>query len=429
MSVAVSAALESAEIIAVGSELLTPWRVATNSLFITRQLDDLGIRLEAKRVVGDDRAEIARVVRDALSRVRLVITIGGLGPTHDDVTRDAVADVLGRPMEVDEAIVEHMRRLFHARGRRMPDVNRRQALVPRGALVLDNPNGTAPGLWMESGESVVVLLPGPPRELTPMLESLVSGSLGDRAPRARLVRRVVKIVGRAESDVEQLVQPVYARLAQPPALLETTILASPGQVDIHLEGRADVADAADAALDCAVADLVKILGDSVFSTDGRTLEQVVGDRLRALRATIATAESCTGGLLMSRLTDVPGSSDYVTHGVIVYSNEAKVELLGVPEPLLEQHGAVSEPVASAMARGVRARLGSDVGVGVSGIAGPGGGTEDKPVGTVTIAVDGPRETHQVRTWQFPGDRQYIKRQATQAALDLVRRAIPETRDA
>ena len=415
--------LDSAEIIAVGNELLTPWRVDTNSLFITRLLEQLGIEVRSKLVLGDDRAAIAAAVRAALRRVRLVITTGGLGPTDDDRTRDAVAAALGRTLALDETIVDRMRQRFEALGRAMPEVNRRQAWVPRDAIVLENPVGTAPGLWIEDGEAVVLLLPGPPRELNPMLERLVAGRLADRAGAHRLHRRVIRVTGLSESEVEQMTQPIYVDWLRQTPPIETTILASPGQIELHLQIRTPAETDANGALDRAVSSLADVLGDRVVSTDGRTLAEVVGARLRALGATIAAAESCTGGLLMARLTDVPGSSEYVTQGVVTYANDAKVALVGVPRSLLEAHGAVSEPVASAMARGVRARAATDVGVGITGIAGPGGGSPQKPVGTVAIAVDGPGDRHRVRTTRFPGDRQTVRRQATEAALDLVRGAL------
>lgn len=417
--------LQWAEIIAIGSELLTPWRLDTNSLFITERLEELGIQVRSKLVLGDDRKAIAAAIRAALSRVTLVITTGGLGPTDDDRTRDAVAEALGRAQERDETIATGIRRRFESRGRVMPEVNLRQAQVPQGAVTLDNPAGTAPGLWIEVGEAVVLALPGPPRELNPMIERLVAGRLGDRAAATRIYRRVVKVSGLPESEVEQITQPIYSAWLERVPPIETTILAKPGQIELHLQVRTNVAAEADEALGAAVARLADALGDSVVSTDGRTLEEVVGARLRARGSTIAAAESCTGGLLMARLTDVPGSSDYVKQGVVTYANEAKVQLVGVPPAVLEEHGAVSEPVASAMARGVRALAGTDVGVGITGVAGPSGGSPQKPVGTVAIAVDGPGDRHRVRTFRFPGERRTVRRQATEAALDLVRRAIDE----
>ena len=301
----------------------------------------------------------------------------------------------------------------------MPEINRRQAMVPRGAVVLDNPNGTAPGLWIERGRTALVLLPGPPREMKPMLEGVVRDRLAPKSGTAGLFRRVLKITGRAESDVDAQVQPVYAKWTSQPVPISTTILAVLGQIELHLTAQAANPEAADAALDAAVPQLQAVLGPSIYSTDGRSLEAVVGDLLREHTLTIAVAESCTGGLLASRLTDVPGSSDYVERGAVCYSNRAKTEMVGVPAGLIEEHGAVSEPVARAMAQGIRSRAGTNVGVGVTGIAGPDGGTEQKPVGTVAIAaiVD---DEERVRSFQFLGGRDMVKFQAAQSALNMVR---------
>jgi nicotinamide-nucleotide amidase len=302
----------------------------------------------------------------------------------------------------------------------MPANNRRQAMVPRGATVLPNPNGTAPGLWVQYGRSAIVLLPGPPREMKPMFEAVVRERLAPRSGGAGLFRRVVRITDRPESDVDARAQPVYGKWLSQAIPISTTILAVLGQIELHLTARAPSRADADAALDAAVEELRGALGESIYSVDGRQLEAVVGDLLRAGGLTIAVAESCTGGLLASRLTDVPGSSDYVDRGIVCYSNRAKIELLGLPESLIDAHGAVSEPVASAMAEGVRARSGVRVGIGVTGVAGPTGGTPDKPVGTVAIAavVD---DNARVRTFRFIGPaREQIKFQATQAALNMLR---------
>jgi len=304
----------------------------------------------------------------------------------------------------------------------MPEINRRQAMVPRGAVVLDNPNGTAPGLWIERGRTAIVLLPGPPREMKPMLEGVVRDRLAPRSGAAGLFRRVLKITGRAESDVDAQVQPIYAKWTSNPVPISTTILAVLGQIELHLTAQAASREAANTALDAAVLELQQALGASVYSTDGRSLEAVVGDLLRQHKLTIAVAESCTGGLLASRLTDVPGSSDYVERGVVCYSNRSKPELAGVPAALIAEHGAVSEPVARAMAEGIRGRAATSVGIGITGIAGPGGGTPEKPVGTVAVAVIVDDETR-VRTFQFIGGREMVKFQAAQAALNMTRLAV------
>lgn len=417
------AGLSTAGIIAVGSELLTSYRIDTNSLLVTERLNDLGIDIRIKLVIGDDRGEVTAAFRHARARVDLVVLTGGLGPTDDDVTRDAVADALGLTLEEDAGIVEQIRARFARRGLRMPDINRRQAQVPRGAVVLDNPHGTAPGLWIEQGDRVVLLLPGPPRELQPMLEAVLRDRLESRASGRRLYRRVLRITGRTESHVEEAAQPIYSRWLEETPPISTTILAAPGQIELHLTTGGDAGDGAGARLDRAVEALAAVLHPNVFSVDGRSLEQVVGDLLRSRGLRIAVAESCTGGLVASRLTDVPGSSDYVEAGAVTYSDRSKVEILGVPVALIEEHGAVSEPVAIAMARGIRTRTGVDVAVGLTGIAGPGGGTEAKPVGTVAVALVAPDGGVRAHTWRFPGDRLQVKFQASQATLDLVRRAL------
>jgi nicotinamide-nucleotide amidase len=401
---------------------LTPFRSDSNSLFITARLNDLGIPVVGKAVVGDDRAQLADAVRQALVRAELVVLTGGLGPTDDDVTREAVSDALGRALDEDVAIVERLRERFAARGLEMPDINRRQARVLRGACVLGNANGTAPGQWIEHEGRIVLLLPGPPREMRPMLERVVSERLGPRSGGARIYRRVLKIAGRTESHVEEVAQPVYSAWQRWTPPVATSILASPGQIELHLSARAETAGAGEAVLSRAAGELVAVLGADVYSTDGRSLEEVVGQLLRARGWTVATAESCTGGLVCSRLTDVAGSSDYVERGVVCYSNRAKTEWLGVPRATIEEHGAVSEPVGLEMALGARARAAVDIAVGVTGIAGPGGGSEQKPVGTVVIAVAwaGGRR---VERFRFPGGREQVKFQASQAALDMLRRAL------
>jgi competence/damage-inducible protein CinA-like protein len=406
-------------ILAVGSEMLTPFRVDTNSLFITERLNTIGCDVRGKAVVGDDIDELAELVAGALRWADLVVITGGLGPTEDDVTRDAVAQVLGAPLEVDEAIVERIRERFARRGMTMPEINRRQAMVPRGATVLPNPNGTAPGIWVEYGHSAIVVLPGPPREMKPMLDAVVAERLAPNAAGRGLFRRVLKITGRAESDVDAKAQPVYGKWTAHVIPISTTILAVLGQIELHLTAASSDRAAADAALDAAVAELQQTLGPSVYSIDGRNLEQVVGDLLRERHLTIAVAESCTGGLLASRLTDVPGSSAYLDRGVVCYSNRAKTELVGVPEALIAEHGAVSEPVALAMADGIRTRAGTNIGIGVTGIAGPDGGTEQKPVGMVCVAVIVDQEAR-VRTFQFVGGRDMVKFQAAQSALNMTR---------
>jgi nicotinamide-nucleotide amidase len=415
--------LTRAAIVAVGSELLTPSKVDTNSLHITEQLNRLGIDVIVKAVAGDSRDELAHLICALLERVDLLILCGGLGPTDDDVTREAVAVALDRPLAEDEAITVRLRERFKARGfaMPMPEINRRQAMVPRGAVVIENAKGSAPGLWIDHENKSVLLLPGPPRELKPMLAGLVEGRLHERASGEPLARRLVRIVGRIESDVDQVLQSLYREWSAASPPIAATILAAFGSIELHLSARAS-ADVVEEALNTAVRRVVELIGADVYSTDGRTLEQVVGDLLVGKVLRIGAAESCTGGLITSRLTDVPGSSRYVDRSVVTYSNEAKSELLGVPPEMLNAHGAVSEPVAQAMADGIRMRAGVNVGVGVTGIAGPTGGTPEKPVGMVVIAVTTAGE-RRCRTYRFYGEREQVKFQAANAALDMVRRLL------
>jgi len=411
-----------AEIIAVGSELLVPPRVDTNSLFITGCLNELGIEVRARTVVGDRRADVAAVLRGALDRVELVVMCGGLGPTDDDLTRDAVAGLLGMRLVEDELVLDRIRQRFRSRGIRMPEVNRRQALVPVGAEILPNQNGTAPGLWIERDGRILILLPGPPAELEPMFTRVAAERIAPRAGGGKLCRTVLRICGRTESEVEELVFPTYSRWTREVPPIATTVLTASAEIELHLSVHAATNATGLARLEDAARQIVAILGADIFSVDGRALEQVVGDALRQRGWRIALAESCTGGLISSRLTDVAGSSDYVFVNAVCYNNEAKTTWLGVPTALIHAHGAVSEEVALAMADGVRERAGVEVSVGVTGIAGPTGGSERKPVGTVAIAVVTP-EARIVRTFRFPGGRQRVKQFAAQIALDMVRRVL------
>ena len=399
--------------------MLTPFRVDTNSLIVTERLNAIGYDVRLKVVVGDDVDELARVFESSLTWAGAVVIIGGLGPTEDDLTRDAVARVLQVPLDLHQHVVDRLAERYARRGMKMAEINKRQALAPRGATLIDNPNGSAPGLWLERGSTAIVLVPGPPREMAPMFETVVRERLAPRTGGRGLFRRVLKITGRTESDVDSCVQPIYQPWTSAAVPISTTILAVLGQIELHLTAQAESAAAAEPVLDAAVAALEDALDGAVYSVDGRALEVVVGELLRAKALTLAVAESCTGGLLASRLTDVPGSSDYVERGVVCYSNRSKVELAGVPPTLIEAHGAVSEPVARAMAEGVRANAGTRVGLGITGIAGPGGGTPDKPVGTVAVAVAVDDEVR-VKTFQFVGGREHVKFQASQAAMNLLR---------
>jgi nicotinamide-nucleotide amidase len=416
--------IAAAEVIAVGSELLGWTRLDTNSLFITERLAALGIEVKAKSVVGDDRSRLATIFQQAFDRSDLVVLTGGLGPTDDDLTREVVASALGLPLAEDPAITEQIRERFAKRGLRMPEVNRRQAMVPSGATVLDNPNGSAPGLLIAQGGRLVVLLPGPPRELQPMFNALCDGGeIARRAGPERLFTVSLFTTQHSESHVEEIAQPIYSTWRDRDPAIETTILATPGQIELHLTMRSADAATATAALEAARRELIEALGDCVFSTDSRKLPHVVGDLLRERGLKIAAAESCTGGLLLQRLTDIAGSSAYVVGGVVSYSDEVKRDLLGVDAELIKTHGAVSEAVAAAMADGIYERTKAEVCVAITGIAGPGGERPGKPVGTVVIAVRVAGQTMNVRTHLFPGGREHVRFQSSQAALDTVRRLL------
>ena len=404
-----------AEIIAVGSELLTPDRLDTNSLFLTEELNAIGIEVVRKTVIGDNRDLLAEAFRDALNRVPLIISSGGLGPTEDDLTRETVANLLGRKLRRNDAILRYIEGRFRSLGREMPEVNVRQAMVPEGAEILENPRGTAPGLWLEDAGRVVVLLPGPPRELKPLFREQVLPRLERRVSGVRLYSRELRVTGLGESHVEQRILPIYKRFPE----VQTTILAAPGETQIHLRFWTDDSARAKKMLDEIVQGFEIALADRIFSQDGRSLEEVVAEQLTLNNATIAAAESCTGGLLAQRLTSIAGSSSYFLGGVVCYSNELKTAWADVPAEMIAAKGAVSPEVAVALAEGIRRRVGSTFGVGITGIAGPGGGSDEKPVGTVHVAIahaGGIKE----RGTRFPGDRESIRWQASQIALDLVR---------
>lgn len=413
-------AAATARVVAIGSELLTLGRTDTNSPYIAAQLQEVGLTVGATTIVGDDPESLTDVVRHAVSRADLVVCTGGLGPTADDRTRDVVADVLGVPLDEDAAVVAAIRHRFDRRGLEMPEINRRQALVLRGATVLPNLKGTAPGLWVPSPRGAVLLLPGPPREMYPMLAHAIDAHVVPRWGGLRARRRTIVVAGRSESWVDEQVAPIYGPWADGSPAIATTILASLGTIELHLSARGADTAAIDQRLDHAVDALTERLGADVVSRDGASLEQTVGEGLMRRGWRLALAESCTGGLVTVRLTDVPGSSSYVDRTVVSYSNEAKLEALGVPEAVLAEHGAVSEAVAAAMAEGVRGRAGADLGISVTGIAGPGGGSEAKPVGLVWFAVSGP---HGIVTRRalFPGDRAAVRSFASTMALDLLRR--------
>ncbi|MGH9900584.1 MAG: competence/damage-inducible protein A [Pyrinomonadaceae bacterium] len=408
----------TAEIIAIGSELLTPERTDTNSLWLTEKLNGIGIEVKLKTVVGDDDARLEESIRDALRRSRIVITTGGLGPTEDDITRKIAARSMGRRLMLNEKALEDIRAKFARWGRAMPEINARQAMVIEGSEVLDNPNGTAPGMYLEHEGRSVVLLPGPPREMRPMFEKFVLPVLAAKAGDVRVARRVLRVAGMGESAVDERIAPVYTQYKNP----QTTILFNKSEIEIHLTAQARTEKDAELLLDGLAGQIEERLGHSIFAFRGETMEEVIGLRLAVAGFTLAVAESCTGGLISQRLTEVPGSSTYFMEGVVTYSNDAKVRLLGVPSDLIAEYGAVSAQVAEAMAEGVRLRAETDFGLAVTGVAGPGGGSEEKPVGLVYIALSDDAHTEH-RKLTLPGDRQLIRWRASQAALDLLRRRL------
>lgn len=408
----------TAEIIAVGSELLTPFRTDTNSLWLTGRLNTVGVEVKLKTVVGDDDARLEETIRDALKRSGVVVLTGGLGPTEDDITRKIAARALGRRLMLDEKVLEEIKARFLHFGRKMPEINARQAMVIEGAEVIPNPNGSAPGMYVQHEGRVVVLLPGPPREMKPMFDGSVLPKLSERAGGVRVVRRVLKVAGLGESAVDERIAPVYTQYKNP----QTTILFTNTEIELHLTAQAKTEAEAELLLDGLAGQIEERLGDAVFAFRGETMEEVVGLRLAVGGFTVAVAESCTGGLIAHRLTEVPGSSTYFMEGVVTYSNEAKTRLLGVPADLIEARGAVSAEVAEAMAEGVKARAGTDFGLAVTGIAGPGGGTAEKPVGLVYVALADDAHTEH-RRLVLPGDRSLIRWRASQGALDLLRRRL------
>ncbi|HUG54986.1 MAG TPA: competence/damage-inducible protein A [Vicinamibacteria bacterium] len=407
-----------AEILAVGTELLTPLRSDTNALYLTAKLREIGIDTGARVTVADDALLLESAFRTALSRAEVVIATGGLGPTEDDLTREAAAAALGRSLRRDPALVEELKARFARFGRVMAPVNEKQADVIEGGVVLPNPRGTAPGQRVETGGRLLVLLPGPPHEMAPMFEEQVLPVLREKAGGVALRTRVLKIASMGESEVEQVVAPLYKTFTNP----RTTILGGPGQVELHLTAEAQSPEAAEARIEELAAGIRGLLPGRVYSEDGSELPAVVAALLQRRGLTVAVAESCTGGLLSARLTEVAGSSAFLDRSWITYSNRAKVESLGVDPALIERHGAVSEEVAAAMATSARERAQVDVAVALTGIAGPGGGTEDKPVGLVYVALSG-AAGNRVRRLHFPGDRDRVRFQSTQAALEMVRRGL------
>jgi nicotinamide-nucleotide amidase len=413
----------TASIIAVGSEMLGPTRLDTNSLKLTAALESFAVPVVRKSIVGDTLRDLADEIRFALDHADILAITGGLGPTEDDLTREALAEALGLTMEVDAAIIDRLEKRFAARGWKMPEVNKKQANVFPGQTTLTNERGTAPGFHIERGGKHVWVFPGVPMELEWMIETYLTPWLASALGGASRFRRVLKVVGLGESLVDEKIKPYYDAHRDEEPL---TILATSGQIELHILADGDE-PAARAKLAQREKELIALLKERVYGFDDDTLEGVVGALLRERNATLTIAESCTGGLLSSRITDVPGSSAYFLGGGVCYTAALKTSIAGVDPALIREHGEVSEPVAIALANGIRERVGATYGIGVTGIAGPSGGTPEKPVGTVHIAVAGPAsQEHRKMFW--PTGRALFKLFATQSALDLLRLFILRARE-
>jgi len=412
------------EIINTGSELLTGSRLNTHAQWLASRLTALGYHVTRQLAVADHGPAIQAAVREALGRADILLTTGGLGPTSDDLTRDLIAQLLGKTLREDAAALENIRAFFAARNKAMPERTRVQAMIPEGAIVLPNANGTAPGLAIEvkpnplraAGKtSWLVMLPGPPRELRPMFETRVASLLREKAPpETATASRLIRTTGLGESLIEERVEGPLRHLLD--AGLEFSICGHPGEVEVRVTARGggaeETARAAEEILRAA-------LGQSVYGGEADTLESVLVHELARRKATVAVAESCTGGHLANRLTNVPGASNVLLAGWVTYSNAAKTKCLGVQVSTLEAHGAVSEPVAREMAEGARRESGATYALSITGIAGPGGGSAEKPVGTVFIGLAGPHGS-QVAKMLNPYDRETFKRVTSQQAFDLLR---------
>lgn len=412
----------NAEIIAVGSEMLTPHRQDTNSLYVTEKLNGLGVRVDFKTIAGDRLPQLADAVRHALGRVDLVVISGGLGPTEDDLTREAVAQALGVELKRDPEIIAHLYKRAAARRWTMTRNNEKQADVIGGATVLENKLGSAPGQWLDTvlgkHRKLAMLLPGPPHELKALFEAECMPRLEAILPKRHIATRVLKAAMIGESAADARIAPIYTQYKD----VETTILAHLGDIELRLSCAKAIVDLAQARVDELAGKIEEELEDFVYSSQGETLEQIVLYYLEMRGATLAVAESCTGGMVAERLTSVSGSSRSFVGGAVVYSNRLKTELAGVEARLIQEHGAVSGEVAEALAEGIRERCGTTVGLGITGIAGPGGATEEKPVGLVYVAVSDADGTEVVEK-RFSGDRAGIRFYASQQGLDLVRRRL------
>ena len=408
----------TAEIIAIGSELLTPTKTDTNSLWLTEKLNEIGIEVKLKTIVGDDKMRLEETIRDALKRSDIVISTGGLGPTEDDITRIVSAQAIGRELIYLEELEQDLRERFRKWGHEMPEINKRQAFVIESAEVLPNPNGSAVGMLVEIGEKILVILPGPPRENQPMFTNFILPKLREKAGEIYVRRRFLRVSGLGESAVDEAFAPIYKSYPK----VETSILFNKSEIEIHLSAQSNSEAEADKILDELAAKIAEKLGVAVFAMNGETMEEIIGNLLKRQGKTLSVAESCTGGLIGERITEVSGSSAYYIEGAITYANDAKIRSLSVPKELIENFGAVSAEVAQAMAHGMKEKAKTDYAISVTGIAGPSGGSEDKPVGLVFI---GYADEKQVKSFKIilPGDRYLVRWRASSAALDYLRRQI------
>ena len=410
------------EIIAVGSELLTPFRQDTNSLYLTEKLNEIGVSVAFKTIVGDRKRDLTNAVRNALARADLIVVMGGLGPTEDDLSREAVAEALELDIRRDPHLVVALANRFAQRRMLMSDNNLKQADIIAGATVLPNVNGTAVGLWLDTKfgghRKLVMLLPGPPSECKPLFANQCIPRLREIVPVRHIAKRVLKATMIPESTADALLAPIYTQFKD----IDTTILAGNCEIQLQLFCAKPTLEAAQERVDELASRLEEALDQFLFSSENETLEQIVLLHLELKGETLAVAESCTGGLLSQRITSISGSSRSFLGGAVVYSNELKTDFAGVPAEIIAEHGAVSPDVAEALARGIRQRTGASMGVGITGIAGPNGGTDEKPVGLVYIAVSYGQKTESLEC-HFRGDREKIRQWASQQALDMVRRRL------
>ncbi len=407
------------EIVTTGTELLLGQITNTNAPYLARQLNRLGFDVLYQSTIGDNRERMTQVIAHALSRADIIITSGGLGPTQGDITKEVCAQAFSRRLTLHEPSRDKIAHFFEQRGITMPDNNLRQAMIPEGALILENQRGTAPGVILEEQGRIIINLPGPPHELEAMFaHSVIPYLNGKYGVHGTIVSRVLRTYGIGESSLEEKIKDLILTQNNPTIAL----LARAGEVVVRLTAKGESAAAANVLIDGLQQVIVPRLNSYIFGIDDESMELVVGQGLQQRHLSLSLAESCTGGLITSRLTDIPGSSRYIQGAIVCYSNAIKIQAVGVPEETIMTYGAVSEQTAMAMARGIRIKFGTALGVGITGIAGPDGATPEKPVGLVYIAIDGPAGL-QCQRHQFTGNRTDIKFRASQETLDRIRRYI------